>query len=67
MRAEVIGNAIEIVISRGDVALLALSALMLAMLFVLGGWQIAITALGLSVAGAGVIGAVQRLDAQVPG
>jgi hypothetical protein len=67
MRAKVIGNAIEIVISRGDVALLALSALMLAMVFVLGGWHVAITALGLSVAGAGVIGAVQRLDAQAPG
>jgi hypothetical protein len=67
MRAEVIGNAIEIRISRGDVALLALSALMLAMVFVLGGWHVAITALGLSVAGAGVIGAVQRLDAQAPG
>jgi hypothetical protein len=67
MRAEVIGNAIEIRISRDEVALLALSALMLAMVFVLGGWHVAITALGLSVAGAGVIGAVQRLDAQAPG
>ena len=33
MRAEIISNAMEIVISRGDVALLALSALMVAMLF----------------------------------
>ena len=67
MRAGVTGNAIEICISRSDVALLALSALILCVLLALGGWQVATIALGLSIAGAGIIGAVQQLDTQVPG
>jgi hypothetical protein len=59
LRAEVTGNAIEISLPRSDVALLALSALMLAGLIALAGWRVAVVALGLSIAGAWSVGAAQ--------
>jgi hypothetical protein len=63
LRAEVTGNAIEISLPRSDVALLALSALMLAGLIALAGWRVAVVALGLSIAGAWSVGAAQSWGA----
>jgi hypothetical protein len=59
LRAEVTNNAIEIWLPRSDVALLALSALMLAGLIALAGWRVAAVTLGLSIAGAWILGAAQ--------
>jgi hypothetical protein len=59
LRVEVTGNALEISLPRSDAALLALSALMLAGLLALAGWRVAAVALGLSIAGAWIVGAAQ--------
>lgn len=62
LRAEITGNAIEIWLSRSDLALLAVSAVMLGVLLSVAGWQVAAAALGLSIVGAGIIGAAQRSE-----
>jgi hypothetical protein len=60
MRAEVTGNAIEVSFSRSEALLLVLSAVMVVTLGLLGGWDIALTALGLSLFGAMAVDLVQR-------
>ena len=67
MRAGVSGNAIEVRFSPEDVALLALSALIVVGLMVLAGWQIALEALGVSLLGAGIVLAVQAVDGATGG
>lgn len=59
-RAEVTGNSIEIWMYRSDLALLAASAVMLVVLFAFAGWRVALTALALSLASAGVLASAQR-------
>ena len=61
-RAHVSGNAIEVSLSFGDVLLFALSILMVAGLTLLAGWQIAFVALGVSLAGAGIVDVIQALE-----
>jgi uncharacterized protein YabE (DUF348 family) len=60
LRAEVADNAIEIRLSRSDLALLIVSALMLGVLLMLASWQVALVALGVSIAGTAVVGTAQR-------
>jgi hypothetical protein len=62
LRVEITGNGIEIWLSRSDLALLAVSAVVLGVLLSVAGWQVAAGALGLSVVGAGIIGAAQRSE-----
>lgn len=45
-----------------EAALLAVSAVMLGVLLSVAGWQVAAGALGLSIAGAGIIGAARCSD-----
>jgi uncharacterized protein YabE (DUF348 family) len=61
-RAEVTDNAIEIRLSRSDLALLVVSALMLGVLLMLASWQVALVALGVSIAGTAVVDTAQRWD-----
>jgi uncharacterized protein YabE (DUF348 family) len=62
LRAEVADNAIEIRLSRSDLALLIVSALMLGVLLMLASWQVALVALGVSIAGTAVVDTAQRWD-----
>ncbi|MBA3430962.1 MAG: hypothetical protein H0U16_05715 [Actinobacteria bacterium] len=59
LKAEVTDNSIEIWLSRSDLALLVFSALMLAVLFTLAGWQVVVVALGVSIAAAGAVDIAQ--------
>jgi hypothetical protein len=60
LRVEVTENGVEVRLSRRDVGLLTLSALLLAFLLIGAGWEVASIALGLSVAGAGAIANAPR-------
>lgn len=59
LKAKVTDNSIEIWLSRSDLALLVFSALMLAVLFTLAGWQVVVVALGVSIAGAAAVDIAQ--------
>ena len=67
MKAEPTGNAIEFVLSRSEALLLGISALLVVVLTVLAGWQVAFVALGLSLLGAGAIDSVQQSDVKILG
>jgi hypothetical protein len=67
MKAEVSGNAIEIVAPRSEVLLLGISAVLLGALLGFAGWQVAFVTLGVSLMGAGVVDLVQRADVRIFG
>jgi hypothetical protein len=60
LRVEVTTNGVEISLSRGDVTLVGVSALLLVVLLIGAGWQIAGVALTLSVTAAAAVAAAQR-------
>ena len=59
MKAEVAGNAIELSLSPSEAMLLGISVLLVAVLMLVAGWEIALVALGLSLLGAGAVAVVQ--------
>jgi hypothetical protein len=61
METRVIDNSIEVKVPRGDVILLATSAVLCAALAVAAGWQVAAVALTLSIAGGTLVSVVQRV------
>ena len=67
MKAEVSGNAIEVTFSPSEALLLGLSVLLVVVLTVVAGWQVAFVALGLSLLGAGAVDLVQQSDIKVLG
>ena len=67
MKAEVTGNAIEVSVSAGEAVLLGISILLVVVLTVLAGWQVAFVALALSLLGAGAVDAVQQADVKILG
>lgn len=67
MKAEVTGNAIELSFSRSEALLLGISVVLVAVLTVLAGWQVAFVAFGLSLLGAVAVDLVEQSDAKVFG
>lgn len=67
MKAEVTGNAIEVSVSSGEAVLLGISTVLVVILTVLAGWQVAFVALGLSLLGAAGVDAVQQADVKILG
>lgn len=65
MKAEVSGNTLEFSFSPREASMLGISVAMVVALLVLAGWQIAFVALGLSLAGAGAVDAVERSEAEI--
>lgn len=59
LRAEITPNGIEVRLSRADVVLLGLSAVLFVILLVAAGWLVAAVALVLSAVGAGAVAIVQ--------
>ena len=67
MRAEVVGNAIEVTLSRSDAILLAMSAALALLLAFAAGWPVAVVAAGLSLLGAVAVDSVQRSEIRILG
>lgn len=67
MRAEVKGSSIELSFARSEALLLGISAVLVGVLTVLAGWQVAFVAAGISLLGAVAVDLVQRSDIEILG